>query len=156
MNKLIKNVGRHVIAMIPLALFAFIVVLFILNVNSKGFWDISIGPLLTPFIAVCITFLATQRRNDQREAKRHLETIIIKIQNIVTNPGFYDFAIVENDATRKAIRNQIQVNNRKLGNSIDSLIQYSKVFKFENEATYIKEQFTNYRELVDSAQKGRK
>ena len=115
------------------------------------FWKASAVQLLTPLIAVCLTFFATQMKSDQRELTKHAEQIVEKIQVIVSNEQFYKFPNTTDPAVVKENRERIQLTNRKISNCIDSLIEYSKHLKFEEEANYIKDEFNRYRELIDSS-----
>lgn len=115
------------------------------------FWTASAVQLLTPLIAVCLTFFATQMRNDQRETIKHAEQIVEKIQVMVSDEQFYKFPNTTDSTTQREIRERIQLTNRKMSNCIDSLIEYGKRLKFKEEAGYIKDEFSRYRELIDSS-----
>lgn len=124
---------------------------FFLGPQIGEFWKASAVQLLTPLIAVCLTFFATQMKNNQREQTKHVEQIVEKIQAIVSNEQFYKFPNTTDSAVIKETRERIQLTNRKIKNCIDSLTEYSKRLNFEEEANYIKDEFGRYRELIDSS-----
>lgn len=136
---------------VPIVLFVITLGLGFTNRTTAGFWSASAVQLLTPLIAVCLTFFASQIKNDQREAKKHVEKIVETIQSIVSNENFYRISNVDDEERKKATQNQIQIVNRKMNNCIGILMQYSKRLRFESEATYIKDEFTKYRELIDAS-----
>ena len=123
----------------------------LLSPQTGGFWSASAVQLLTPLVAVCLTFFATQMKNDQREAKKHAEMIIDKIQALVLDELFYKIPNTDDPEMQKEIRNQIQIINKKMNNCIDSLMAYGNCLNFETEANYIREEFRSYRALIDSA-----
>lgn len=115
------------------------------------FWTASAVQLLTPLIAVCLAFFATQLKSDQRELIKHAEKIVEKIQTIVSNEQFYKFPNTTDPAIIKETRERIQLTNRKINNCIGGLTEYSKRLNFGEEANYIKDEFNRYRELIDSS-----
>lgn len=133
----------------PVLLLAVTLGIGIHNFTSVSFWRASAYQLLTPIIAICLTFLAVQMKNDEREAKHHAEALLEKIQSIVSEEGFFNVSSIDKNNSQNA-KNYIQMNNRRLSNYIDSLSAYSKRFHFEDDIKYLKEQFNDYRELVDT------
>lgn len=118
--------------------------------NNEKFWEMPIGTVLTLLVAISIAYIATQKRNDDREAKKRAERLVEKIQAIVQNEHFYRIHSPDDDVTQKAIREEIQMTNKRLKNLIEILKKYGKKFKFEAEANYIDENFKHYRDHVDS------
>lgn len=119
--------------------------------QTGGFWSASAVQLLTPLVAVCLTFFATQMKNDQREAKKHAEIIVDKIQALVSDESFYIIPKTNDPEMQKEIRNQIQIINKKMNNCIDSLMAYGNCLNFATEANYIRDEFRRYRDLIDSS-----
>ena len=120
------------------------------NFGCSSFWKASAVQLLTPLIAICITFLATQFKNDQRKAKEHAESVAVKIQQMVSDERFCNFSGAINATEKTAVKNQVQITNRKISNCIDVLLKYGNQFKFKGDAEYIKREFERYRETVDT------
>lgn len=120
------------------------------NHVSSEFWKASAVQLLTPLIAICITFLATQFKNDQQKAKEHVEAVLVKIQQMVSDDRFCSFSDTLDVAEKTAVKNQVQITNRKISNCIEILMKYSNQFKFKDDAEYIKREFERYRETVDT------
>lgn len=142
---------KKAIVIAPYVLLAIIILIAIYNMfwsPGNGFWNASIAQLLTPLVAVCLTFLATQLKNDQREAKKHAEAIIEKIQATVSNEKFYYFKDFDD---KEMLQNEIQMTNRKMSNCIEILVKYSINLGFKEDAEYIKGEFERYRELIDSS-----
>ena len=119
------------------------------NINAEGFWNATAIQVLTLLTAVGIAFFATQMKVDQRERKKYAEILLEKIQGLVLEESFYNIPIITETETQKEYRAKIQMVNKKLSNCIECLIQYSKPLQFEKEASYIKAEFTKYRQLVD-------
>jgi len=120
------------------------------NFGCSSFWEASAVQLLTPLIAICITFLATQFRNDQQKAKEHAEAVAVKIQQMVSDERFCSFSGALDTTEKTAVKNQVQIANRKISNCIEILLKYSNQFKFKDDAEYIKREFERYREVVDT------
>lgn len=138
------------INILPIALLAITIILGILNFECSKFWEASAVQLLTPLIAICITFLATQLKNDQRKAKEHAEAVAGKIQQLVSSESFCNFSGSLNASQKTNVKNQVQITNRKISNCIEILLQYGKKFKFKEDAEYVKSEFERYRETVDT------
>lgn len=128
--------------MFSIALTIVIFVLIITNcfVNSE-FFITSLSQLMTPIIALIFAFWATQFKTDKRKQKTYIETLIEKLQILVTNSNFYNI----NTATSKE---DVLMTNRKISNYIDLLKKCSKTFRFEDEIKYIDEQFQTYKDFV--------
>ena len=133
----------------PGILLAITLVIGVVNCRDPKFWDVSAGQLLTPLCAICLTFFATQLKTDQREAKKHAEILVEKIQSIVLNENFYQFPAVAEGENKKELQKQIQMTNRKLSNSINNLKLYGEKLCFTSEVDYIRNEFLTYRGLVD-------
>lgn len=134
---------------IPIMLLIVILVLVIHNFHSVCFWRASAYQLLTPLIAICLAFLAVQVKSDEREAKHHAEMLLEKIQSIVSEECFYNVLSIDKSNSQNA-RNYILMNNRRLSNCIDALSVYGERFHFTDDIEYLKDQFGDYRELVDT------
>lgn len=122
----------------------FIVIDFVVNMfsNSENFWKSSFTQILSFIIAIGIAFWASQYKNDQRKGKEHVQTILIKLQEIVTNEKFY---LISSTANQSEIEITINTNNRKINNYLTILDEYSKIFKFEDDFKYIHNEFEEYR-----------
>ena len=108
---------------------------------NEEFWMMNIGQALTPTVAIVIAFIATQFKTDERKAKEGMEKVLRKIQDIVTDNKFYCFSL---QTDTKAVN----ITNRRMGNCITSLKKYAVEFDFVTEASYIEEQFKNYKDIV--------
>lgn len=128
-------------------------VLFKLNIGREAFFEASLIQLLTLATAIGITYLAVQHKTDQREAKKHAECVIEKLQTLVSASSFYRIQHIDgNEKTKEEIQLRIQATNRRINNYIDVLNDYGKALRFTEEIKYIKEEFDKYREIVDSYQ----
>lgn len=112
--------------------------------NSK-FWDVSIAQVLTLLVTISIAFWATQFKNDQRNAKTHAETIIAKIQNLVSCETLYMFKPGNDE---EYMKKNYAILQRKLANYLNVLGEYGKQLGFQDDVTYIDEQFSQYRLFV--------
>lgn len=125
----------------------FIVSDFVINMltNFNDFLKSSFTQILSIIIAIGIAFWASQYKNDQRKGKEHVQTILIKLQEIVTNEKFYS---ISSDANQNEIEITINTNNRKINNYLTILDEYSKIFKFEDDFKYIRNEFEEYRTTI--------
>ena len=112
--------------------------------NCK-FWDVTVAQLLTPFIALCFAFWATQFKNDQRKTKEHAEKIILKLQDIVTDEKFYVISASDEPLNTQK---ELNLNNRKISNYLTILEEYAKTLGFSDELKYIDSEFCKYKETV--------
>ena len=118
--------------------------------HNEKFWDTSFIQTMTLMAAVGITYYSVQLRTDQREAKKHVEDVVEKIRCIVDSDSFYRIQQIDQSReTLDRIRKDIQTTNRRLSNYIDVLAAYSSL-NIKEETDYIKQQFDEYRTLVDS------
>lgn len=140
---------RKIMDIITAALLMVTIYVGVINFCKPEFWEASAGQLLTPLCAICLTFYAAQLKTDQREAKKHAETLIEKIQNIVTNECFCQFPVPIEDEEKLKLRKEVQLANRKLSNSIRNLTTYGTKLGFKVESEYIRNEFDQYRRLVD-------
>lgn len=151
-GRYVKKILNLIMGAIPVALLVVILVIGVKNFRKETFWVATAYQLLTPLIAVCLTFYAAQMKSNEREAKRHAELILEKIQSIVMNEQFYEIIPSDRDISQDEVNRQIQMTNRKLSNCIESLLTYSERLHFKKDAEYIRTEFLNYRGLVDTYQ----
>lgn len=145
----------------PVGLLIFTVCVSIYNYNNNvNFLDISVGTSLTLLIAISVAYLATQKKTDDREAKKsieqdkrdakkHIELIIEKIQSIVQSEQFYCIQNPGDHTNSRKIRENLQMANKKMKNLIYILEKYGERFDFVEEAKYINSNFSEYRGFVD-------
>ena len=119
-------------------------------IKNTEFWTVSAGQILPLLVAIGIAFFASQYKLDQREAKKHVESIIDNIQSIVAVDTFYRIAVVTDPNDRTTYTNSLNTMKRRLANYIDVLEEYGESLDFSEEVTYIKEQYKSYQELVDT------
>ena len=119
-----------------------IIVLGFFSRKTNGFWDLSIGQIITYAIAIVFAFYITQIKSDERKRKEHVERLILEIQDIVTDPSFYRILKDENYQTI------ITVRNRKVNNYIDLIVQYGTELGFKRDADYISKEFKDYKDFV--------
>lgn len=137
---------KWIVGIISVLIFVFIVIICIINcANNDKFWEISIGQALTPTVAILIAFMATQFKTDERKTKEGMEKIVNKIQNIVSESGFYTFSKEDN---ADDIKKRTGITNRSLSNCIAALQKYTKKVGSENEVKYIDERFKEYKDLI--------
>mgnify|MGYP000844504022 CR=1 FL=1 len=130
------------------------------NIGSVSFWYASATQILTLWIAIGLSFWATQyqnsrARNQEREERKklrqqeHAEEIVGQIQMIVSAETFYKITDGGNQEEKQKKRNELQRINRKMNNRINALILYGKILSFQDEAEYIQREFESYRDTID-------
>lgn len=129
------------LSIILIIAFLFLIVRNII-VHSSSFLDASLVQVLTLMVALFITFWANQYKNDQRKAKEHAESLIMKLQQIVTDESFYCISV---DGNIEETKREINSKNRKISNYIRILTEYGKTLKFSDKINYISEQFSQYK-----------
>jgi|GEM_PF-1171983 hypothetical protein len=128
--------------------FSTIVIIVLLSGNffaNDDFFKASLVQCLPLLFTIFIAFLATQYKNDFRKYKEHAERIIFKLQDLVTNEKFFLFSANDNKEEREK---EINTTNRKIGNYINILSEYSKPLNIEEEIEYIKNEFLSYKEKI--------
>ncbi len=128
---------------ISIVIFVILVVNFIFNFSE--FWKASISQILTLAVAIGIAFWASQYKNDQRKSKEHIQSILMKLQQIVLQESFY---IIPSNSNQEEILKTINSTNRRINNCLSILEEYSKVFEFTNEMEYIKNEFNTYKTKI--------
>lgn len=137
---------KWIVGLVSVLIFIFIVVVCIYNgFKNDLFWEISIGQALTPTVAILIAFMATQYKTDERKTKEGMERIVNKVQNIVSETGFYSFSKSED---KDDIKKRTGITNRSMNNCIAALQKYAKKVGSENEVKYIEERFKEYKEII--------
>lgn len=116
---------------------------FNLVANYQSFLTASAAQVLTLLIALSVAFWANQYKNDQRKSKEHVERIILKIQNIVSDE---EFSQISSKDDKDKVKKQILIRNRKVNNYISILKDYSNELKFDEEIKYIENEFIQYKE----------
>lgn len=113
--------------------------------NNCQFMDSSITQVLTLIVTIGVAFWATQYKNDLRKTKENAESVIEKLQTIVSNECFYS---IPANGNVEEVKKNINCTNRKINNCIDILEQYASTLKFENDIKYIREQFESYKRIT--------
>lgn len=152
MHELLDRVKRFLdklLNILPIIILAVILGIGWYNHKSASFWKASAYQLLTPLIAVCLAFFATQMKSNEREAKRHVEMLLEKIQSIVLEENFYDFSAMSCFSCSD-VSQHIQMNNRRLSNCITNLESYSARLHIGKDVDYIRKEFNSYREFIDT------
>lgn len=147
MKKVNKTCSK-IIHIIPIILIIILIALSIFNIfifHNCNFWKINIAQVLTLFIAIIITYYATQRKTDERKIKEQIEKITEKIQNEVSQPNFTKFSTNDN---AEEVQKKITMSSRKITNSIDILKNYSKVIDISEDVQYIEKEFKEYKDFV--------
>ena len=116
---------------------------FNLVANYQSFLTASAAQVLTLLIALSVAFWANQYKNDQRKSKEHVERILLKIQNIVSDE---EFSQISSKDDKDKVKKQILIRNRKVNNYISILKDYSNELKFDEEIKYIENEFIQYKE----------
>ena len=141
-----NKVKKWIIIIMEIAILLLIVGVGICNmVKNDSFWNVTIAQLLTPLIAIFFAFWATQYKNDQRKAKEHVEKIILKLQEIVTDDKFYVISPAEEQSAKQK---ELNLTNRKISNYLDILSQYGKMLGLLAEVNYIETEFEKYKQTV--------
>lgn len=130
---------------VALAIFTLVSVIYSAWQDWDVFFRISFPQILTVFVAVGITFYATQRKNDERIIKEHVEKIIEKMQSIVTDCSFF---IIREDADAEQVSQRIMMTCRKLSNYIDILRKYQDICAIKAEVEYLSREVSAYDTLV--------
>ena len=124
-----------------IALILLIILVLYNIVNNENFFELSIGTLLTLFIAIFISFYLVQKNTDQRYQKQIYYNLLLDIQKFVTNPDTYSFDVNTDIRT-------ITLKKRILSNYIGIAYSYSKKFNLEQEINFIKEKFKEYDKFI--------
>lgn len=142
-----KTMKEKITNFIICILILFSLVLGIYNscANTSDFFNASATQILTLLITIGIGFWITQYRNDQRKAKEQVESIVTKLQQIVTNERFY---IISCEGDVDETKKYLNTTNRKINNYINILTEYSKMLSFSQEISYIGEEFNKYRNTI--------
>lgn len=114
-------------------------------IKNDSFLVASVSQLLTLLLTLGIAFWATQFQNDRRKMKEHAESIIVKLQQLVTDESFYSFIA---DGDEESIKKRTTLTNRRISNYIDIIKQYGKDLGFADDVEYIENQFTDYKTIV--------
>ncbi len=139
MNKRISN------AIITIFSVAVIITSIYSIVTSEDYFALNVSDTLTLGVTIGIAFWISNYRDDQRKMKEHVEGILSKIQETVTDNSFY--SMPSNDPTG-AIGTRISSTNKRLNNYINVLKSYGKMLNFEKDASYIEEQFVEYKNFM--------
>lgn len=125
------------------ALILAVLVLGIYNTkHNPQFFSASSTQVVTLIVALVVAFWATQFKNDERKQKEHAESIINKLQQIVSDESF---VIINEDSNTQ----DILMRNKKISNCITILKKYADNLSFKSDAEYIENEFKEYRSLVD-------
>lgn len=128
--------------------FSTVLIVVLLSFNffvNDDYFKASLVQCLPLLFTLFIAFLATQYKNDFRKCKEHAERIIFKLQDLVTDEKFYIFSTNDDQEEREK---EINTTNRKIGNYINILLEYSKSLNIEEETKYIKNEFAFYKEKI--------
>ncbi len=125
-----------------LIIVALLIILVVYNINTNNdFFKLSISSLLTLFTAIFISFYLVQKNTDQRYQKQIYCNLLLDIQKFVTDQDTYTF---DNNTTSRTIT----VKKRTLSNYITLVDSHSKKFGLKKEASFIKEKFKEYDDLI--------
>jgi len=113
--------------------------------HSTRFLEASATQILTLLIALYIAFWANQYKNDLRNAKGHVERILLNLQQIVVSDCFCTFPA---DGDLTSIQKATNIMNRKIANYLRVLKEYGKTLKFSQQIEYIENQFVEYKNKV--------
>ena len=114
-------------------------------INNDDFWDASVSQILTLLVAIGLAFWATNFKTDERISKEHVEKVLAKLQQLVTNEKFYR---IPPHGDPEEIRVFLNTNNRRINNCLTVLNKYGKRFSFSKEIEYIDKEFKDYRTRV--------
>lgn len=134
------NKYRNFIIVIPLAIVLTVLVIFNIR-NNANFFMISIGSLLTLFVAILISYYFVQRNTDQRYQKEIYVKLLMDIQSFVTNPDIYTF-------NKEIDTGIITSRKRTLSNYIRLIESHSKKFCLQTEVEFVRKKFDEYDELI--------
>lgn len=112
-------------------------------IHNDTFFTASVTQVLTLAITLGIAFWATQYKSDVRKMKEHAETVLRKIQILVSDELFYS---IPAEGNIKDIQKQINATNRKITNCITILDEYAKTLDFNMD--YIRREFDTYKSRV--------
>ncbi len=110
-----KNIRKYVSVIITVILLAFVTSIGIYNIiNNKKFFDASITALLTIVIAIIFSYWFTQIKSDKRKRSEKIDSMLYKIQSIISDPGF--LSVETDEICRKNL-----IAHRSVGNKITYL-----------------------------------
>lgn len=110
-----RNIRKYVSVIITVILLAFVISIGIYNViNNKKFFDASITALLTIVIAIIFSYWFTQIKSDKRKRSEKIDSMLYKIQSIISDPGF--LSVETDEICRKNL-----IAHRSVGNKITYL-----------------------------------
>ena len=105
--------------------------------NGTAFFDATIYQILSLSFAVVITFMLTQKKNDERRKIDMLEKMIASIQKDIQNPEVFGYDSEES-------RELALLNQKSLANRIDILTETCKNNK---DIEYIERELGELREI---------
>ena len=128
----------------------FILVLIVIGIHNyrtnENFWEMQFSSVMTLLVAVLISYLFTQRRNDRRKQKEILLKLLELIQAVTENPTSYTISPVKENWEQE--RQNILMVKRRLSNHIRMLKKESVNFGVQEKADKIDEVFQDYELLI--------
>lgn len=113
--------------------------------NWEYFFTTNVSQTITLLSTLLIAFLATRYLDNVRRQKEHIERIILKLQEIVSDESFYHF--IDDEKHNDRIQKNITMVNRKISNYLGVLKDYAYIFKkIRSSIEYIEKEFDEYKD----------
>ena len=110
----------------------------------RMFWSISIGEVITIFVAVFIAYIASQFKENENKIKSYIEKALVELRNMADDNVLYNLQTIG----KVRYKQEINLFFTKIDNIIASLEKKEKEFKYENDIKYLENEIRELHNFV--------
>lgn len=109
--------------------------------SAKTFFAINISNIISIGVTIVFSFILVQNLTDERKQREVVDNIIMDLKTSLSDNKYY---IITGETDKDSLLDSIRV----LANNVDYLSNVNSKFINQNDVTYIKDIFEEYRNLI--------